>query len=124
MDKLAFISEHMDAIAVPYAFGEFAAPVVYPYTVGEISEFPTVTEDGFEESTLLLTCFHRGAYIELEKLKATIKAHFNPNFGLRGHTDSGSIAVFFDGAFYIPSGEAELKKMQINLKIKEWKGAK
>lgn len=123
MDKLKFINEQMDMLAVPYAFGEFPAPVVYPYTVGEITESPTVTEDGYEESTLLLTCFHRGAYMDLEQIKAKIKAHFSPIIGLCGRTDSGSIAVFYDGAFYIPSGEAELRKMQINLKIKEWKGA-
>lgn len=123
MDKLKFIKEQMDMISVPYEFGEWTSPVVYPYTVGEITEEPIVTEDGLEESTLLLTVFHRGKYIDMETVKETIKKHFDPRFGLRAVTDSGSIAVFFDGAFYIPTGEADLKRMQINLKIKEWKGA-
>lgn len=122
MDKLRFIKEQMDMI-VPYEFGEWTSPVVYPYTVGEITEEPIVTEDGLEESTLLLTMFHRGTRLAMEDIKATIKKRFDPRFGLRAATDSGSIAVFFDGAFYIPTGEADLKKMQINLKIKEWKGA-
>ena len=122
MDKLKFINEQMDILSVPYEFGEWTSKVVYPYSVGEITEEPSTTEDGLEESTMILTCFTRGKYIELESIKEKIKKHFHPIHGLRASTDSGSIAVFFDGSFYIPTGEAELKKIQINLKIKEWKG--
>lgn len=123
MEKLKFINEQMAAIAVPYEFGEWTSRRVYPYWVGEITEEPPTTEDGAEESTLILTGFHRGKLIDLETDKAKIKNHFHPIHGKRGKTDSGSIAVFFDGAFYVPTGEADLKRMQINLKIKEWKGA-
>jgi hypothetical protein len=122
MDKLKFINEQMDILAVPYEFGEWTSKIQYPYSVGEITEEPVTTEDGLEESTLILTCFHRGKYIDLETIKNIIKKHFDPVFGLRDTTDSGTIAVFFDGSFYIPTGEADLKKLQINLKIKEWKG--
>lgn len=122
MDKLKFINEQMDTIAVPYEFGEWTSEVIYPYTVGEITEEPTVSEDGLEESTMILTSFHRGKLIDLEMVKEKIKKHFHPIYGLRASTDSGTIAVFFDGSFYIKTGEADLKKLQINLKIKEWKG--
>ena len=123
MEKLKFINEQMTAIAVPYEFGIWSSAVTYPYSVGEITEEPTMTEEGLEESTLLLTIFHRGSLIEMETIKEKIKRHFSPIYGLRGETDGGStIIVFFDGSFYIPTGEADLKKMQINLKIKEWKG--
>ena len=124
MYKLKFINEQMTAIAVPYEFGLWSSAVKYPYFVGEITEEPTMTEDGLEESTMLLTGFHRGNLIDLETVKEKIKSHFSPVYGLRGKTDSGSsIAVFYDGSFYVPTGEADLKKIQINIKIKEWKGA-
>lgn len=124
MDKLKFINEQMDSIAVPYEFEEWTSPVTYPYFVGEITEDPTTTEDGHEESTLILTGFHRGKMIDLLRAKERIKAHFCPISGLRGETDNGSaIVVFFDGFFTVPSGEASLKKIQINLKIHTWKGA-
>ena len=122
MDKLKFINEQMDILAVPYEFGEWTSEIKYPYSVGEITEEPVTTEDGLEESTMILTCFHKGKLIDLEMVKEKIKRHFNPIYGLCTFTDSGSIAVFFDGSFYIPTGEADLKKLQINLKIKEWKG--
>lgn len=123
MDKLKFINEQMDSIAVPYEFMEWTAPVVYPYGVGEITEDPITTEDGAEQSTLLLTFFHRGKMIDLLSIKEKIKSHFQPVYGLRAQTESGSIAVFYDGFFVVPSGEADLKKIQINIKINEWKGA-
>ena len=123
MDKLKFINKQLTALDIPYEFGEWTTAVKYPYFVGEITEEPISTEDGLEQSTLLLTGFHRGKYIDLETVKAKIKKHFHPIHGLRGQTESGSIAVFFGGAFPVPTGEMDLKKIQINLIIKEWKGA-
>lgn len=122
MEKLKFIKEQMTAIDVPYEFGEWSSAVKYPYFVGEVTEEPITTEDGAEQSTLILTGFTRNKYIDLEEIKAKTKKHFHPIHGLRGQTDSGSIAVFYGGAFYIPTGEMDLKKIQINLTIKEWKG--
>lgn len=122
MDKFEFIDKQMTVIAVPYQFGEWSSDVKYPYFVGEITEEPITTEDGAEESTLILTGWNRGKYIVLEEAKKKIKKHFPIIEGLRAETDSGAIAVFFDGAFPVPSGEGDLKKIEIHLKIKEWKG--
>ena len=123
MDKLEFIKNQMDLISVPYEFGMWTSDVSYPYFVGEISEPEPTTEDGYEPSTLLLTGWNRGSYLDLETIKEKIKKHFSPITGLCGRTDSGSIAVFFSGSFFVPSGNEEMKKIQINLTIKEWKGA-
>lgn len=123
MNKLKFINEQMAAIGIPYEFEEWTDAVVYPYFVGEITEEPTMNEDGMEESTMILTGFHRGKMLDLIKIKEKLKSHFSPVYGLRAETDNGAIVVFFDGYFGVPSGEADLKKIQINLKIKEWKGA-
>ena len=124
MEKLIFVGDQMDNITVPYEYGEWASAITYPYFVGEISEESPMSEDGAEESTLILTgyCRGKGALLKLETEKAKIKAHFHPIYGLRGDTAAGSIAVFYDGSFPVPSGEAELKKIEIHLKIKEWKG--
>lgn len=122
MEKYKFIKNQMNILAVNYEYGEWSSEVNYPYWVGELTEDPVMTEDGLEESTMILTGFHRGKQIDLETVKNKIKQHFDPIDGLCAKTDSGSITVFFDGSFFIPSGEADLKKMQINLKIKEWKG--
>ena len=119
---LKFINEQMALLQIPYEFMEWTQPVKYPYTVGEYADIPTLNEDGSEESSFILTITTRGKWIELEEIKNKIKKHFPPVFGLRGKTDSGSIAVFFSDAFPVPTGEADLKRLQINLSIKQWKG--
>lgn len=121
MDKLKFISDQMAVIGIPYEFMEWTSAVTYPYFVGEITEHPVTTGDGKHESTMLLTGFHRGKYIDLERAKAKINQHFHPLYGLIRKTDNGYIAVFFDDCFYVPTNEADLKRIQITLKIKEWK---
>lgn len=122
MEKLKFIKNQMEAIGIPYEFGEWTGEVAYPYFVGEITEEATTTEDGFEQATFMVTGFHRGKYIDLEREKESIRRHFNPISGLRAETETGTIAAFYEGAFYVPTGEADLKKIQINLLLKEWKG--
>jgi hypothetical protein len=120
---LEFINKQMFAIGIPYEFGEWSEEVAYPYFVGEISEDEPTTEDGAETATFILTGFNRGGYITLEEARKRIKDHFDTINGLRAKTEEGAIAVFYGGAFNIPTGEADLKKIQINLKIKTWKGA-
>ena len=125
MDKLKFINEQMTALGIPYQLIEWNAEsgiVKYPYSVGEFTEQATNLENGYEESTLLLTVTTRGSWLELEEIKDKIKKHFPANGGLRASTNSGSIAVFYAGSFPVPTGEADLKRIQINLDIKEWKG--
>lgn len=122
MDKLNFIRQEMDILGIPYEFMEWTSKVQYPYFVGEYTDVSTLTEDGYEESTFIITGFTRGKWIELETIKEKIKAHFPVAGGLCGETDSGSITVFFSGSFPVPTGEMDLKKIQINLDIKEWKG--
>lgn len=119
---LQFINEQMEALGIPYEFGSWSSDVVYPYSVGEYSESEPVTEDGATEVPFILTFFHRGKRITLEEIKDKIKKHFHPVCGYRVRTDSGAIAAFYGGAFYIPTGEADLIKLQINLKIKTWEG--
>jgi hypothetical protein len=122
MDKYGFINQEMAGIAVNYELGEWTSDIQYPYFVGEFTEEPITTEDGAEETTLILSGFNRGKYIALEEAKKKIKKHFPAIEGLRASIDSGAIAVFFDGAFPIPTGESGFKRIEIRLKIKEWKG--
>ncbi|MBR5004935.1 MAG: hypothetical protein IKY14_05710, partial [Erysipelotrichaceae bacterium] len=106
MDKLKFINEQMTVLSVPYEFGEWTSKVQYPYFVGEFTEEPSTTEDGYEQTTLILNGFHRGKYIDLEAIRAKIKKHFHPIYGLRATTNSGAIAVFYGNAFPVPTNEA------------------
>lgn len=123
MDNLKFMKHHLiDVLNLPYAFEEWEDEEVPPtYWIGEIQEVTTGFENGYEESVFILTATTRGKWVDVLQTKETIKAHFDSIYGLRGNTDSGSIAVFYENSFPVPTGEAELKRLQINIRIRQWK---
>lgn len=123
MDVLKLIADSMKALGLRYAFGGYTKkPVAYPYFVGEYQETENLTEDGLQESTFMLTGFSRGKWLELEEAKEKIAAYFGQISGKTVITDSGSgVAVFYASSLIVPTGDAELKRIQINLSIKEWK---
>ena len=60
--------------------------------------------------------------MELIEVQEKIKKAFPSIGGKTAVLDDGSgIAVFYDTALPIPTGEAELKKIEIYLTIKLWK---
>lgn len=120
---LKIVSDGMTSMGIEYGFGVYSKyPVIYPYYVGEYTEREPMTEDGLQESTILLTGFHRGTWLELEGTKEKIENYFNRVSGKTVITDNGSaVAIFYAGSMIVPTGDAELKSIQINLHVKEWK---
>ena len=120
---LKIVSDGMKDMGIEYGFGTYSKhPVIYPYFVGEITEREVMTEDGLQESTVLLTGFHRGTWYELADTAERIENYFNPVSGRTVITDNGSgVAVCYAGSVIVPTGDAELKSIQVNLNIKEWK---
>ena len=120
---LKIISDAMSSMKLEYGFVTYSGkPVKYPYFVGEYTETESVTEDGLQETTFILTGFHRGTWLELENAKEKIETHFNQVSGKTVITDRGSgVAIFYANSLIVPTGDAELKSIQINLHVKEWK---
>lgn len=123
---LNIIDSAMKSIGLEYGFGEYGGnsngKIVYPYWVGSYTETEPYTEDGLQESTVMITGFSRGSWLDLENGKGKIEKHFNRVSGKVGITSSGNaVAIFYAGALIVPTGDAELKSIQINLSIKEWK---
>lgn len=125
---LNIIGNAMSSLGLEYGFGEYSGNAkgefVYPYYIGDYEESEPLTEDGLFESTFMITGFARGkgARLALEDAKTKIEKYFNPIAGRRGITSSGSaVAIFYAGSFPVPKEDAELKSIQINLSIKEWK---
>jgi len=120
---LKIISDAMRSLGLNYDFPEWNGSPVYPYFTGEYSEVPTLNEDGMQETSFLLTGFARGreAWFELEDAKEKIAAYFGK---VGGHTviaDNGSaVAVFYSHSLVVPTGNAELKRIEVKLTIKEW----
>lgn len=117
---LRIINEIMGQLNLNYEYMEWTSDITYPYFVGEYLQSPETTEDGLVESSFILTGFTRGTWLELEQAKERIE-DFLRN-GYRTTTDGQSgVVIFFDGCQPIRIEDAELKKIQINLIIKEWR---
>lgn len=120
---LGIISDSMDELGINYEFMEWTSKTKYPYFTGEYQEQPSTEEDGEQETTFILNGFARGknAKLLLEDVKEKIKQYF-PNVGGRLVTaeNGTAVAIYFANSLTIPSEDAELKKIQINLTIKEW----
>ena len=121
---LKIISDAMDALGINYDFKRWQGLPSYPYFVGEYQEIESINEDGMQETQFILNGFARGedAIAELERAKNKIKKYFPQVGGRLATTESGSaVAIFYASAFEnLPTGDAELDKIQINLKIREW----
>lgn len=119
---LGIFENELTKIAVPYEFLRWTADVEDRYWVGEYSEIPTDSEDGYKEISLILTGTARGSMFVLHQDRAKIEGHFPSIGGLRLTTDKGAVAIFYENSFPVPTGEANLNRMQINLRVKAWKG--
>lgn len=123
-EVLAFMNTELEKAGIPYEFLEWTQPVAYPYFVSEYNEFEPTVESGEQEKTFILTGFCRGkdARLKLEGMREKIETVFPALDGNIATLDSGSVvAIFYGNSFYVPTGEAELYKIQINLSIKLWK---
>ncbi len=123
-EVLNFISAELEKVGVPYEFLEWTQTITYPYFVGEYNEFEPMLENNEQEKSFILTGFCRGkdARIKLERMRGLIENSFDPVNGKIATLNSGSVvAIFYANAFYVPTGEAELYKIQINLSLKLWK---
>lgn len=121
MSMLGIFAAEMGILDVPYEYMRYTSTVNGAYWVGEYTDTPTTTEDGHKEGTLLLTGTTRGTWLELEQVRAKIERHFPTIYGLRKSTDNGAVVFYYDNAFPVDTGEADLKRIQINVKVKEWR---
>jgi hypothetical protein len=119
---LKTINNAMDALGLEYGFMRFnKKPVVYPYWVGEYQENPPTSESGYSTSSFLLSGFHRGEWGDLETQKERIENYFNKVSGKTVMAEDGSaVAIFYANSLIVPTGDAELKRIQINLDVHEW----
>lgn len=119
---LACMSNAMKELGLQYAFMEWKGKPVYPYFIGEYQEQEPFSEDGLQEITFILTGFSRTSLQELEEAKEQIRRYFHPVTGTVITGDGSAMAVFYAGGLgNLPTGDPELKKIQINLTIKEWR---
>lgn len=119
---LKIVSDAMDELGLEYGLEVYEKnPIVYPYFVGDYTEIEPMTEDGLMVTTFKLTGFSRGSWLTLENAKERIENYFDKVCGKTVMVDNGSaVAIFYANSLIVPTGDAELKRIQINLHCKEW----
>lgn len=118
---LKYVEEMMAGLNIPYAFMRWNThPPDDYYFVGEYIESAMVTreEDGHQDTTFILRGFTRGDWLSLEKAKEKIEKQCAKTAIL---ADGTGIAVFYESGAVVPTYDAELKSVKINLQIQEWK---
>ena len=119
---LKTVSNAMTALGIEYGYVTYRKkPIVYPYFVGEYSESESFSESGLQEGSFTLTGYTRGEWMTLEDARERIEKHFNKISGKIVMADNGSaVAIFYASSLVIPTGDPQLKRIQINLITREW----
>ena len=120
-NTLKAVKAAMEEMSLEYAFRRFRRKPAYPYFVGDYMEADPLSEDGLQECTFILTGFARGSGSEddLETAKDKIRNYFAQEGRAFPFAD-GVVAVAYGSAQPIPTEDAELDRIQINLTVKEW----
>ena len=121
MASMKYVAGMMAGIPLPYAYGRWNKKEIPDvYFVGEYNEIPSSTreENGRQDVTVILRGFTRGEWILLEEAKEKIEKRCAKTVILPDWT---GLAVFYDSAMPVPTGDAELKSIKINLTIQEWR---
>lgn len=116
---LEIIATGMQALNINYEFEEWTSDIAYPYFIGEYEETGGASEDGLSESVFMLTGTTRGSWLDLEGIKAQIESYFKDYRTIA--SNGNGIVIDYAGSFPVQTGEEALKRVQINLNIKEWK---
>lgn len=117
---LTYIKNLMQSMGIPYEFMRFTAEPPDHYFVGSYLEVPSTTkeENGRQETTFILRGYTKGSWLLLEEAKAKIEKHCAKTAIL---PDGSGIAVFYESGDVVPTGDAEIKSIKINLNIQEWR---
>lgn len=117
-DILNYIQQTLSNNGINYAFMRYDGKVTYPYWVGEYDEIEVTDEDSYHEYNFRLTGTTRKSWLELEQNKQRIEELLSTATTLSNDT---GVAFSYTGSLLLPTGEADLKRMQINLRIQEWR---
>lgn len=120
-DTQKLVLEGMTALGLNYAFMEWKDKPAYPYFTGEYQERPVTSEDGLQEAAFILNGFTRGGWSDLEAAKKKIENYFYREGRTAIAPSGNAVAVCYNNSFVVPTGDAELKRIEIHLIVKEWK---
>ena len=120
MNAMKYVSDMMAGLALPYAYMRWTEDTIPDvYFTGEYTEIPATyrEENGRRDITVILRGFTRKEWMALEEAKAKIERSCAKTVIL---PDGTGLAVFYDSGMPVPTGDAQLKSIKINLTIQVW----
>lgn len=112
-EVLTILNNEMKKLNIPYTFDTWDSDVPLPQFIGEISETPTVDEDGKSEYSFILTGYAT-SYSYLFGVAEQLKAKYKTSVIVDG------VVIKYDNTTTINNGTDDLKQIQINFNIKKW----
>jgi len=119
---LKYVDSLMREAGIPYAFLQWNSGIPPDgYFVGDYIEAPSPAkeESGCQASAFILRGFTRKEWLLLERAKEKLESALPKTAILE---NGSGIAVSYESARPVPTGDAELKSIKINLAVKEWRG--
>lgn len=111
----------LESLNIPYEFMQWTSTVPDTYWISEYNEIESLNEDGIEECDFILTGNSITSYLELESVKEKLKNLLGCD-GITDIMESGSgIAICYSNAMPVPSVEEGTHRLQIILRIKEFR---
>ena len=113
IDVLTIMNNEMEKLKIPYTFDTWDTDITLPQFIGEITETPTLDEDGKSEYSFRLNGYATN-YTYLLGIAEQLKNKYKPSAVVDG------LAIIYNSCNTIDNNTDDLKQIQITLTIKEW----
>lgn len=113
-DVLKLISDEMERLNIPYTFNGWDSEQEIPKFIGDITEVKNPYEDGKNEYSFNLTGFGQ-TYDQLYSYADALKKEYKNSKLVDG------MVITYENTDNIPNNSEDLKQIQINFNIKNWR---
>lgn len=123
IEALKYISDTLNYAGIPYEYVEWTSPEVPDiYFIGECTDVEAMNEDGMQQSVMILTGTSYASWLELMEKKEVIESLFPSVGGRIAELSNGStLMIAYSTSSPTPTDTMDLKRIQVNLMVKEWK---
>lgn len=119
LETLSYINSILSEAGINYSFARWNGEIAFPYWIGEYSETDSIDEDGMSDADFILTGTTEESWTSLQEEKERIERLFGNRTTV---LDSGlGVCIGFERALVVPTESERLKRIQINLSVKEWR---
>ena len=115
---LSGLKNELESLKIPYYFDNWEDELELPYLVGELSEVPTLDEDGKREFSFTLTGEDVNSYINLFNYNEIIRNEYK--YVKKIKIDGGLIGISYENIVTVPVETKSIKRIQINMTIYLW----